>query len=345
MGEPTIAAGYVKALLNFAVAKGADRKLLSARSNVDPDGNYEQDDRVPFANYVALLDASIELCNEPALALQFGEAVLMPDVSIVGLVCSASETTGAARVQMNRYARLLVDEDPGRASEIVELVRNDTGVWLHATSKSYIGNGRLTEVSFAQCVTGARALLGATPEFAGRPFPCSVHFTHSEPNYRAEYDRIFKAPLVFGSNKNALQIDEEFLSIKLPTTNRYVFGLLNERAEALLRNLKASNSVRARVESVLIPILHTGEASMDVTAAKLGLSRQTLFRKLKAEGTTYEKLLDELRHRMAIDYLNGKKVSVNETAYLVGFSEPAAFSRAFKRWTGVSPRAKRVAEK
>jgi AraC-like DNA-binding protein len=89
-------------------------------------------------------------------------------------------------------------------------------------------------------------------------------------------------------------------------------------------------------------MLHTGDASRDAIAEKMGLSRQTLFRTLKAEGTTFEKVLDELRHKMALNYLSGKKVSVNETAYLVGFSEPAAFSRAFKRWTGSSPRMMRA---
>ena len=74
-------------------------------------------------------------------------------------------------------------------------------------------------------------------------------------------------------------------------------------------------------------------------AARIGISaRQTLFRRLKAEGATFETILDDLRQTMARDYLSGRKVSVNETAYLVGFSDAAAFSRAFKRWTGVSPR-------
>jgi AraC-like DNA-binding protein len=76
---------------------------------------------------------------------------------------------------------------------------------------------------------------------------------------------------------------------------------------------------------------------MDTMAGKLGLSHPSLYRALKAEGVTFETVLDDLRHRMALHYLAGEKVSVNETAYLVGFSDPTAFSRAFKRWTGRSP--------
>jgi AraC-like DNA-binding protein len=81
---------------------------------------------------------------------------------------------------------------------------------------------------------------------------------------------------------------------------------------------------------------------MELIANRMGLSRQTLFRRLKSEGTSFGKVLEELRHKMALNYLSGKKVSVNETAYLVGFSEPAAFSRAFKRWTGTSRHAMRM---
>jgi AraC-like DNA-binding protein len=99
-----------------------------------------------------------------------------------------------------------------------------------------------------------------------------------------------------------------------------------------------SKTMRGRVENLLVPILHTGDASMDMIAGKLTVSRQTLFRILKAEGVTFEQVLDELRHKLALYYLNEKKVPVNQTAYLLGFSQPAAFSRAFKRWTGSSPR-------
>ena len=137
---------------------------------------------------------------------------------------------------------------------------------------------------------------------------------------------------------NAILFGEELLSVRLPQPNQYVSSLLTERAESLLEKLEDSKSMRGRVEKLLIPILHTGEAKIETIARKLALSRQTLFRKLKAEGVTFEQVLDELRHELALEYLNGRNVSVNETSYLLGFSDPAAFSRAFKRWTGASPR-------
>ena len=77
---------------------------------------------------------------------------------------------------------------------------------------------------------------------------------------------------------------------------------------------------------------------MSAIAARLALSRQTLARRLKSEGTTFEKLLDELRHRLALAYFGDGAISVHQCAYLTGFSDPAAFSRAFKRWTGSAPR-------
>jgi AraC-like DNA-binding protein len=71
----------------------------------------------------------------------------------------------------------------------------------------------------------------------------------------------------------------------------------------------------------------------------LGLSRQTLYRRLREEGVTFEELLDKLRHRLALRYLREERMSVKAASYRLGFSDPAAFSRAFKRWTGNSPRA------
>lgn len=341
MPNQTIAAGYPKAFLDFAVSRGADRRTLIARSQLRPEDLKDQDNRIPLANYVALLRAGIELCNEPALSLLFGEAVRLQDISLVGLIGVAFDNVESVRRQVNRYAPLTLDADDGGAADAAEFVRENGAVWLKSTSDIYIANPLLTEAAFARSVCGVRALMASMPNFANLSFPKAIRFTHAEPSYRAEYDRIFGVPLFFNSHMNGLLIDEAILNMKLPRTNPYLSEVLSARAEELLKSLEMSKTLRGRVENLLIPILHTGEASVDMIAVKLGLSRQTLFRKLKAEGITFEKILDELRHKLALHYLNVKKVPVNQTAYLVGFSEPAAFSRAFKRWTGSSPRMMR----
>jgi len=342
MPNPTVAAGYPKALLDFAVSRGADRQILIERSRICLDDLNDQDNRIPLANYLALLKAGIELCNEPALSLLFGEAVKLPDISLVGLIGVAFDNVESVRRQVNRYAPLTLDADDGGTADAVELVRENGDVWMKFTGEIYKDNPLLIESGFARNVCGARALAASLPDFANLTFPKAIRFTYAEPSYRAEYDRVFGVPLFFDSHMNALLTDEAILNMKLPLTNPYLSEVLSARAEELLKSLEMSKTMRGRVENLLIPILHTGETSMDTIAGKLSLSRQTLFRRLKAEGVTFEQILDELRYKLALHYLNGKKVSVNETAYLVGFSEPAAFSRAFKRWTGSSPRVARL---
>jgi AraC-like DNA-binding protein len=184
-------------------------------------------------------------------------------------------------------------------------------------------------------------MFGATAYLQDHPFPQEVHFTHATPAHADAYAPVFQAPVVFASTWNAMRFHEGFLALRQPPVSRYVFGVLSERAEALLKTLESAKTARGQAESLLIPILHRGDIGIDDVAQKLGLSRSTLYRKLKAEGTTFEKMVDELRHKMALHYLDGKKVSINETAYLVGFSEPSAFSRAFRRWTGTSPTKRR----
>jgi AraC-like DNA-binding protein len=324
-----IAAGLVHALLMFAVARGAPQGALIERCGIDLRTLEDQDNRIPFAAYIALMRAGQDLAGDPALALHFGEACDLADVSIIGLIGQASETMDEALTQINRFHRLAADFQ-GELAEPLVVVREDGQLRL-VDNRRLPGFPEFTEAFFARMVSSARRGIDI-------PLAKAVYFTHAEPAYRGEYDRIFRAPIVFGSAKNALALDDFWLTFRNPHAQRYAFGVFSERAEALLKKLEDARTVRGRVESLLMPILHTGEAGMEAIAVKMGLSPKTLFRKLKDEGVTFERVLDELRHRMALEYLDSRKVSVNETAYLVGFSDPASFSRAFKRWTGTSPR-------
>ncbi|MET0272379.1 MAG: AraC family transcriptional regulator [Phenylobacterium sp.] len=333
MAGPTVGAGFFRGLLELAVAKGAPRDALIARCGVDPALLADQDARIPFSRYVALMRAGKLMSGDPALGLHYGEAVDIGEVSIVGLLGRASENGIEALQQLNRFVPLIVETDNAGPNRF-QITPARGGLWLVDTRRDANDFPELTESAFAQLICGPR-------RFGQAMAVKAVHVTHADTGYRAEYERIFGAPVTFEAEWNALQIDLSAGSEKLAILPRYAFGVLSEHAQALLESLESSKSTRGRVESHLMPILHTGDASIDRVAGKMGLSRQTLFRRLKAEGVTFVEVLDELRHRLAVHYLSGRRVSVNETAYLVGFSDPAAFSRAFKRWTGASPRTLR----
>lgn len=330
MAELTIAAGYVRGLFAFACAKGADGKALLERSGLTMAAMEDQDARLPASRYVALMKAAKALTGDPALALHFGEAVNLAEVSIVGLLGKASATVMDAFRQLNRYGRLVSDSEVAGDRYILD----ETGgqLWLIDVRPNPNAFPEATETTFASMVHGLKA-------FGTVDFVLAVEVTHPDLGYAAEYERVLGAKVTFNAARNALRLDPRWNNHPVAQLPTYVFGVLTERADSLMQRLEAETTTAGRVERSLLPVLHKGEAGMAAVAAALGLSRQTLFRRLKAEGTTFAGVLDGLRRRLALDYLSDRKVSINETAYLVGFSDPAAFSRAFKRWTSSSPKA------
>jgi AraC-like DNA-binding protein len=337
MAEPTVAAGYAKALAAFAVSRGADAKVLTARAGIAADGLVDPDARIPFTRFRALMRAAKDLTGDDALALHFGAATPLVDMSIVGLIAHASATMGEAFEQTNRFARLVIEVDGHRSGPRFAIVRRADGVWIEDRRRNPNDFPELTESTWSRFVGEVAR------NFKNRPYVLAVHVTHPAPPYEDEYQRLLKAPVTFGSDRNALRIDPSWLDIRLAPANRYAFGVFSERAEALLKSLEAATTVRGRVEALLIPVLHTGDPAMQRIARSMGVSRPTLYRHLKAEGISFDSLLDDLRHRMARHYLEGKKVSIAEAAYLTGFSDAGAFSRAYKRWTGNRPGRRRSA--
>jgi AraC-like DNA-binding protein len=337
----TYEAGIVRGLFKFAVARGAPPQALTAASGLALGDLDDPDRRVPFEAYLKLMRAAKALTGDPALALRYAQHVDFSEISVVGLLANASRDMSEALAQMNRYGRIAVDVDGvGPAVDRFVFDRGLDGAWLVDRRQNPNLFPELTETTFGRMAWGPR-------QFGVVGFVEAVEVTHPDPGYPEVYREVFDAPVTFGAARNALKLNPAFERHPVAAFSVYVFGVLSDRAQALLQKLESADTLRGRVEALLLPVLHRGDVSMDEVAARLAVSRQTLFRKLKAEGVTFERLFDDLRHRLALHYLANPKVSVNETAYLVGFSEPAAFSRAFKRWTGLSPkdfRTKRAVE-
>jgi AraC-like DNA-binding protein len=329
MAELTMSAGFARALFELAVAEGASPAALAERSGVDPALLGDQDSRIGFGTYVALMSAAKDLTGDPALALHFGEKVEMSSLSIVGLLAQSYETPAEGLAALNRFSRLAIEVDAGNADRF-EIKTRDGMLFLVDRRPDPNDFPELTESTFARMVCGGRR--------HGVDLVREVHLTHRAPTYASEYEKVFQVPVHFESGWNALGMDVAALSMRVTQQPPYVQALLNERAEALLGELEGSKSLRGRVESLLVPMLPGGGATIQAAAAQLGFSRQTLYRRLKLEGTTFEQVLDELRHQLALRYLRGAEVSIEEVSYRVGFADRAAFSRAFKRWTGASPK-------
>lgn len=330
MAEHTVSAGVARGLIDFAVSRGAVRDRLLDACGISTADLADQDNRINMERYQSLLLASKELTGDAALALHYAEQVDLNELSVVGLITHASASMMDALMQLNRYGQLVAEVDIGLAQRF-EIVREAGQIWMVDNRINANAFPELTEITFARLVTGPR-------RFTDKLHLGAIHFTHKAPAYADEYRRIFRAPVTFESHRNAMQLDESWLTHPVALTPHYAFGILSAHADTLLARLQATETVRAKVERLLMPVLHQGDAGVDKIANQMAISRQTLYRRLKAEGTMFETVLDDLRRKLALHYLEGQKVSVNETAYLVGFSDPSAFSRAFKRWTRKSPR-------
>src|SRR5579871_3843230 len=155
MAELTVAAGLARGLTDFAVSKGAGREALLARSEIAPATLDDPDNRIPLANYIALMRAAKELAHDPALALHFGETNDIAEFSVVGLITYASETMGEAFAQLNRYGRLVIEFDGG--PDRFRLERKDGGLWMVDTREHPNAFPELTESTFARMICGPRA--------------------------------------------------------------------------------------------------------------------------------------------------------------------------------------------
>ncbi|HEX8064124.1 MAG TPA: AraC family transcriptional regulator [Allosphingosinicella sp.] len=331
----TVAAGLARGLIEFAETRGADRDDIVAAAGLDERALAEQDGRVPIEEYRLLFRAATAATGDPAFALYFGLQIDMAELSAVGLLLQSSATIAEVLVQLNRYTPLLVETECTGAERFEQQSRGGE-IWIVDTRVAPNAFPELTETTFARFV-------GSTRQFGMRSFVTQVQVTHPEPDHAVHYARVFGIPTQFSAPWNAMKVDETWLAQPVRLQPAYLSNILTAHTEGLLRALEETHSIREQVERLLMPMLHSGEARMERAAGALGWSSDTLYRRLRAEGVTFEELLDDLRRKVALRYIEEEAVAISQIAYLVGFSEPSAFSRAFKRWTGRSPRSFRPA--
>jgi AraC-like DNA-binding protein len=293
----------------------------------------DPDERIPEEVLDALWNACRDAADDEAFGIMTGLDHETGSLGVVEYVVRNSATLGDAMEAGFRFQRVLHDAAADHLT-----VEGDRAL-LHARlSSGREPSGVLVDYAFARAMAAAMVLTGVP----GRPI--EVQFAHAKPKHAGPWERTFHCPLHFGASENVLVFRRERLDAKVVGSDPELLSVLEQHALHLLAQARPQNTFVARVRDLIGAELTGGTPAAAHIASKLHMSPRTLSRRLEDEGTSFSTLLDDLRRELAIGHLSERGLSVSEVAFLLGFSDTNAFSRAFKRWTGGAPsRYKRAA--
>ena len=172
----------------------------------------------------------------------------------------------------------------------------------------------------------------------------SVSFRH-QPDDVAEIERLLGCPVQVGAAWSGLSLPNDAWHVPMRRRDPVLRRMLESHSRAVTSRSTSTENLAVNLHQVLTSRLARGEAEIGAVARDLGMSSRTLQRRLSQQGLSYQQLLDRVRRETAEKSMVDSSLSIGEIAYLVGYSEPAAFHRAFKRWTGLTPQAFRSARR
>jgi AraC-like DNA-binding protein len=289
----------------------------------------ENESRIMVKQSNALWEAIARQAADPDFGLHFGEAVAdLGGGHVLFLVMMNCPTVARAIEKVARYHGLL--------SDFVQLQLTQQGSYAYLSWEANTPDKIIDRHhSESIAVTLWAALRGLTKDSIQL---VQVRFHHSRPQDTTEHQRILRCPLVFAQPKNELVIRREDLALPVFLADPELLEMLEQYARRLLAKLNSSNTWADRVIHSLGRLLIQGESpSISAVALDLAISTRHLQSHLKVEGTTYQKLLDQVRKELALDYLEQAELTRCDIAFMLGFSNQSAFNHAFKRWMESSP--------
>ena len=168
-----------------------------------------------------------------------------------------------------------------------------------------------------------------------------VTFTHARNADLREVHRLLRCPVDFAQGVDSWVLPPRVMDLPIVSGDSRLLKILTAHADDLLAERHSVTGLESMVANQLASLLPSGESRAAVVARQLGMSPRSLTRHLAEEGTTFGEVLERLRQRLAARYLADDRMSVQQTAWLLGYSEVGAFNHAYKRWTGTAPRRMR----
>jgi AraC-like DNA-binding protein len=331
MRERTIASHFARAALRGAQRRGYDYSGLLEQLGISPELLDEPRARIAPEQFTRLIQALWLALDDEYLGFGLGRS----KPGSFAMMCHAVINCRNLEKALNRgllFYSLFPDAPRltlTREDEMIRLSLDDSQLWDpdHFLTESLL----VIWHRFGSWLIGQRIRLE------------QATFSYPRPEHGAEYDLLFSCPLGFSAENSSLLFHSRYLNMPLLQDERTLKHFLERSPADLLSRPDDGHSLSSQLRRLLSRDTSPWP-DLEAVAAHLHISPQTLRRHLREEGTSFQELKDQLRRDIAIYHLSRNDLSLQQIAEQLGFSEPSAFHRAFKKWTGLTPGAYRAQE-
>jgi AraC-like DNA-binding protein len=329
---PTAAGGIARLAYARARRAGIDLKPLLKKAGLTDQRIKDRSARLPVRHQIQFLNLAANALQDEFLGFHLAQ---LPDLRELGLlfyVAASSETLGGALQRAARYSSIV---NEGLSLKCLE----QEGIRI---AFDYVGVARHSDRH--QIEFFMTALIRLCRQLTGlRLVPSRARLTHRRSNHGgSELAEYFGSHITFGARADELTFVGGINDIAITSADPYLNEILVANCEqALSLRPKNRGTARSAVENAIVPLLPHGKVRAAEIAARLGLSQRTSARRLALEGVTFSEVLESLRGDLARQYLSDRDLSISRIAWLLGYQEVSAFTHAFKRRTGKTPRESR----
>ncbi|AOY87155.1 AraC family transcriptional regulator [Marinobacter salinus] len=329
----TLGSASVSALRQYvraAESEGVDTHNLFSKAGLPPNLLDTDDGRIngeQFQHFIRLL---CEQTGNPILGLETGDFVQPGSYSVLGYITMSCATLGEAVARIAPFERLV--GDMGTTS--LAMKGNDIKLSWNCNYTDPVVRPQLVDNVFASWVNYARWLAddqSASPSFV------KLSRISPGPELERAYQKRWQCPVTFSANEDSVTLRKTLLETRLRQPDPLLRKTLEAHALSQLASLDTDSDLNSRVRHSIRQQLMHGITRQDMVAEDLGMTSRTLQRKLSQEGVSYQRLLDEVRQKMAENYLRNSELAIPDIALRLGYSETTSFHRKFKAVTGKTP--------
>ncbi|WPC75762.1 AraC-like transcriptional regulator QhpR [Vibrio porteresiae] len=321
-----VLAAAATGLDGFIRQMGGNTDTILGRSGVDPEWLMQPTSSLTLVSYCEVLEQAAQATGCDHFGLYYGKQFMPQQLGLLGYIGLCSPTVGEAIQNVARCFHWHQHDTFTQWVEQKEAWRFDYQI-RHGAIMARRQDAELTMGMIVNLVRQAAGLHWA---------PKEVHFEHPAPSDWHEHCKVFDAPVYFNQPFNSLVIAKSVLQRPMPSHDPLLLPLMF----AALSQINSTPTRQSMTEQVSAHIQHQlaqGEPQLEAIALQMGITRMSLQRQLRQEQQSFRQLVEQVRCAMAKQYLQQDQLAITDLGMMLGYSETSAFSRAFRRWFGVSP--------